>query len=967
VRIASLIASRNRPDLVQSLVEQLRASTSLPHDVYVVECGSDPDKLSPHSTLWYADPDFPRQVLRPQPGAAGGQAGRPLRLLLRVDERRGVRARRRSDPHARGADGTRAAHGILSPANVEGGYPGAARERKHGWRAVTTCDYLGFLMRASALDEVGFLSPDFKYCWGAIHELAYKLYASGWFVAYSDEVVYRHLGGSTYGHKDTRTISRDEYQQRAKRFAFDYFRRTYGDNWEELFWTATRGHDIAIDTFAEHKTLWASAYTPEELREFGFVPGQSAAPLEERMRPPAHPDAVRLHLGCGTDKRAGWINVDSNAEVRPDIVANVGHLPMFQDRSVDVIEACHLFEHLTYDDARSALEEWARILRPSGELFLELPDLEACIRILGRYRDEHGIDLGLIGMYGWPPDIATGGVPQIHKWGWTRVSLSQALLDAGFERTEFGPIMQTWRVAAKVGRDVRLRAVRGRSSRTEAQPSVPTRTWNLRTTAKLRVFAWPNWNDASELAFLLNAFGRHLVGRSDVCLCLRRDPSCDPSEEQAVAALQAAHARVLGTQSPIECLLVDDELPGLESALECEITVAIALPSSRSGARAACMSAFGAKLVHSIDPFVAALSTVAVEEAPNYPKEVLDTVDWALVEKIKALHPWFYPVTLGNLQVAPGVGSPNSPAFLTNRIACRTTLLVDEVARRFDLRGKSILELACNCGYWSARYAERGAARVVGIEGREQYVRQAELYWSANRFLPADRVTFLHGNIASASDWPRSASSARSISPCVRASSITCSTTARSSAGPLNARAKPWWSTRVSTTPTRLRSRSPANCTSMRFPRRASRSSPIAASCSLQCESWASRPKCSRSVSRLGSASTTSTTMPPRVASRSSRRVHRSQREATRAGRPRAAPLADQTRTLVCARHVSSSLAEDALGTCKADIQRARTTSPSQSDKAQSTASPSLRKAGAGIGSFSTITSIAGWCGNSRS
>ena len=65
----------------------------------------------------------------------------------------------------------------------------------------------------------------------------------------------------------------------------------------------------------------------------------------EVLELPAGP--VRLHLGCGLEHREGWINVDARSSVDPDVVARVDALPMFADGSVDTIEACHLFEHLT--------------------------------------------------------------------------------------------------------------------------------------------------------------------------------------------------------------------------------------------------------------------------------------------------------------------------------------------------------------------------------------------------------------------------------------------------------------------------------------------------------------------------------------------------------------------------------------------------------------------------------------------
>lgn len=785
MKVAVLVASRNRPDLVENVVRYFGESVSTPHDLFVVECGTDPDKLSPHSTLWYADPQFRGKcyghALALEAARKAGHYDYYFVMMndavfeTGVDVLRVLIDQLEREPRM----------AILSPTNADGGYPGAARQRSHGWRAVTTCDYLAFLMRASAVDEVGFLNAQFQYCWGAIHELSYKLYRAGWFVAYSDAISYEHLGGSTYGQPGTRTISREDYQQRAKRFAFDYFRRTYGDNWEDTFWEATAGHDIAINTFAEHKRLWSSAYGQAELVELGYDParvsatssglvGASGATRSLQLTARAE-RGVRLHLGCGPEKRAGWINIDANAAAGPDIVADVESLPQFEAASVDVIEACHLFEHLTYSQARAALAEWARVLKPGGELLLELPDLDACVRILGKYKDERGFDLGLIGIFGWPPAIDEEGAPQIHKWGWTRAALSAALREAGFQQVEFGPITQTWRAAAKVGRDMRLRAVRAgtpaaqpkRASAVERpavaklpsaapKPAVTETGFPLATKARHKVFAWPNWTDERELGFLLNAVGRHIADRNDVCLCLRRDPRLDPPEEVAVAALEAAHERVLGRGKAIEVLLVDDVLgpsdsPALLRAIDC----AFALPSSIGGERATLFAALGAKVVHSVDALCAAIGITATAQTTVYSRDVLDTVDWNLVQRIKELHPWFYPVTLGNLQVTPGVGSHVSAEYLTNRIRNRSTLLVDEVARRVDLRGKSVLELACNCGFWSARYAERGATRVVGIEGRPKYVEQAQLYWSSNRFLPEGAYTFLNGDIADPQAWAR--------------------------------------------------------------------------------------------------------------------------------------------------------------------------------------------------------------------
>jgi len=201
-------------------------------------------------------------------------------------------------------------------------------------------------------------------------------------------------------------------------------------------------------------------------------------------------------------------------------------------------------------------------------------------------------------------------------------------------------------------------------------------------------------------------------------------------------------------------LLVDDEAPPAAwPSLLRSIDCAFALPSSIGGERARLFAALGQKVVHTVDALAATIGGAGTAQSTIYSKDVLDSVDWQLVTRIKELHPWFYPVVLGNLSVTPGVGTHVSPEYLSSRVRNRATVIVDEVAARIDLRGKSVLELACNCGFWSARYAERGATRVVGIEGREKYVNQARVYWSTNRFLPDGAYEFLHGDIADPRAW----------------------------------------------------------------------------------------------------------------------------------------------------------------------------------------------------------------------
>jgi SAM-dependent methyltransferase len=133
---------------------------------------------------------------------------------------------------------------------------------------------------------------------------------------------------------------------------------------------------------------------------------------------------------------------------------------MFPDGSVDQIEACHLFEHLPLHEAHAALAEWARVLRPGAELLLELPNIDACIRILAHAKNPVDRDLAMVGIFGWPPGVEANGDGWAHRWGWSPESLRAALESHGFGRVEVLAVTQTYRQATRLDRDFRIRGIR---------------------------------------------------------------------------------------------------------------------------------------------------------------------------------------------------------------------------------------------------------------------------------------------------------------------------------------------------------------------------------------------------------------------------------------------------------------------------------------------------------------------------
>lgn len=89
---------------------------------------------------------------------------------------------------------------------------------------------------------------------------------------------------------------------------------------------------------------------------------------------PAPPPSVRVHVGCGTEAIAGWVNVDNKPLPGVDRVLDVTEgLPW---ENVSAIYAEHFLEHLSLDQGLRFLADCRRALADSGVMRLSTPNLD---------------------------------------------------------------------------------------------------------------------------------------------------------------------------------------------------------------------------------------------------------------------------------------------------------------------------------------------------------------------------------------------------------------------------------------------------------------------------------------------------------------------------------------------------------------------------------------------------------------
>ena len=96
-----------------------------------------------------------------------------------------------------------------------------------------------------------------------------------------------------------------------------------------------------------------------------------------------------------------------------------------------------------------------------------------------------------------------------------------------------------------------------------------------------------------------------------------------------------------------------------------------------------------------------------------------------LRQRIEALGPWFHNMNLGGVWTAPTHFLGDYPKMKFERFA----RVIPE-----SLRGKTVLDVGCNAGFYSMEMKRRGASRVVGIDSDDRYLAQARFAAQVNGF-----------------------------------------------------------------------------------------------------------------------------------------------------------------------------------------------------------------------------------------
>jgi len=143
---------------------------------------------------------------------------------------------------------------------------------------------------------------------------------------------------------------------------------------------------------------------------------------------------MKLHVGCGTNKLEGWINIDGVRSCQPDLVHDLTKPLPYGDLTVDELKAEGVLEHVDKYMRYCVFSDWARVLKVGGSIHIGVPDFRKLLSRFYKFKFDDFVDT-FFGENMWGSEIYIGHFGN-HKWGYSQASLTEFIRQFGIEPVE---------------------------------------------------------------------------------------------------------------------------------------------------------------------------------------------------------------------------------------------------------------------------------------------------------------------------------------------------------------------------------------------------------------------------------------------------------------------------------------------------------------------------------------------------
>jgi len=133
---------------------------------------------------------------------------------------------------------------------------------------------------------------------------------------------------------------------------------------------------------------------------------------------------VKLNLGCGSDIKEGFVNIDLIKQQGVDVVHDLSKSLPYESGSVDFILASDVLEHFPKAKCHGILKDWVRVLRSGGQIHVRVPNIELICEKL--YKNILPDDILIELIYGGQNNHGN-----FHYNAFTKATLTAAMRGAG--------------------------------------------------------------------------------------------------------------------------------------------------------------------------------------------------------------------------------------------------------------------------------------------------------------------------------------------------------------------------------------------------------------------------------------------------------------------------------------------------------------------------------------------------------
>lgn len=144
---------------------------------------------------------------------------------------------------------------------------------------------------------------------------------------------------------------------------------------------------------------------------------------------------LKLHLGCGTVRLDGWVNIDLHTP-QADIHWDIRRPLPFPAGAARFVYHEHVIEHITLEEAVRCLADWHRVLEPGGVVRIATPDLQYLVERYGSgegWRDQAWLRQPEYQFIGTPAEMLNVALRWWdHRYVYDGEELTRRLRNAGF-------------------------------------------------------------------------------------------------------------------------------------------------------------------------------------------------------------------------------------------------------------------------------------------------------------------------------------------------------------------------------------------------------------------------------------------------------------------------------------------------------------------------------------------------------